>query len=137
MNKYGKRLLKLEDFLHALPRKKFDYSRWVGDEFKTGDNLRTCGTTACALGWATTIPAFRRLGLCMWEDLDGVNSPGTSCGGDSSFAVEKVFDLNYQEYELLFIPGANEYEGLDHNATPKQVARHIRKFVKTKYGVAS
>lgn len=62
MNATGKRrLLKLADFLETaeLPG-EFDLGT-LGESITDGQP--TCGTTACALGWATTIPSFRRAGL--------------------------------------------------------------------------
>jgi len=62
MNATGKRrLLKLADFLETaeLPG-KFNLQT-LSDEQKGG--RPACGTQACALGWATTIPAFRDAGL--------------------------------------------------------------------------
>lgn len=58
----NRRLVKLAAFLEKLPRNRFDYSRFIGADWEGGQNLE-CGTTACALGWAATMPEFRRLGV--------------------------------------------------------------------------
>lgn len=126
MNKtHAKRLLKLADFLSELPRKRFYYGRWVGDNWGGKQDL-SCGTTACAFGWAATMPEFRRLGLCIAPGfLSGVVR--LKDGGSSYSAAEKVFGLNPDEHDLLFLPAES---GLGERATPKQVAKHIREFVK-------
>lgn len=143
---YKRRLLKLADFLDQLPEERFYYARWVGSDWEGKANL-SCGTTACALGWATTIPAFRRLGLRLIKDpwsgtivtmkyYDYINNA-------SADAANVIFGLSRVEFEYLFIPSNEsctilpEY-GLNQpspnaNATPKDVAEHIRKFVGAKY----
>ncbi|WP_230684392.1 hypothetical protein, partial [Streptococcus pneumoniae] len=54
------RLNLLADFLDTLPRKKFDFSRFGNGDLRLEPSCKAAG---CALGWATTIPQFRRLGL--------------------------------------------------------------------------
>lgn len=136
---YKSRLLKLADFLEKLPPKRFAYDMWVGSHWRGNTNL-SCGTTACALGWATTMPIFRRLGLrltlgvgCNLDDAErggmygDITMPG---GGDEYVAGKKIFGLTMGEVSQLFMP-ANDYE---ETASAKYVAKKIRKFVKTKYG---
>lgn len=121
------RLRKLVDLLKALPRRRFDYNRWVGMDWGGSKDL-SCGTTACALGWAATIPTFRRRGLVLadrWgmgcvvlrepnrRELEGVA------------AAARFFDLLYEHAAYLFIPGPS-----DEDATAKQVARKIERFIK-------
>jgi hypothetical protein len=72
------RLLKLAEFMERLPkedREHFNMGVWFmhagaghGHGVSPGQvvgkkEITKCGTSACALGWATTIPAFRRAGL--------------------------------------------------------------------------
>lgn len=47
-------LLQLADFLEKLSPERFDYGVWVGETWK-GDPDLSCGTTACAAGWACVI----------------------------------------------------------------------------------
>jgi hypothetical protein len=141
---YKRRLLKLADFLDKLPRKRFDYSYWVGNDWQGKENL-SCGTTACALGWSTTIPSFRKLGLRLKRHKDGFGTKhNIVClkGAKIIFgynapavAAHKIFGVNNSEFEYLFVPGGNSFDlnKLGDKATPKQVAAHIRKFVKNKY----
>lgn len=140
-----RRLLKLAAFLEKLPRKRFYYGSWVGEDWKGKADL-SCGTTACALGWATTIPEFRKLGLRLRplalaeEPAQGVVSLASQKASevdrddDPILAALKVFGLSEDETDYLFQPrrmlgwsmlpeSPNEY------ATAKQVAKHIRRFV--------
>lgn len=156
MNKdhiYKRRLLKLADFLFDLPKQRFDFYKWVGPEWKGKPDL-SCGTTACALGWATTIPSLRKAGLRLKETNSPGLIPGTNGGvvclkgytvsSDSAeYAAHVVFGLSTEEFEFLFIPADQssveslpelklsrpEYEKM----TPKKVAKRIRHFVKAKY----
>ena len=128
----NRRLLKLAAFLRTLPRDRFDYKRWVGADWKGKQDL-SCGTTACALGWAATIPAFRRLGLRLrkipgWDYSNGevVFGKGKDIPRDLD-AARALFGLNYDEAYLLFAPAE---DGSEANATPKYVARKIEKLVK-------
>ncbi len=111
---HAKRLLKLADFLDALPRKRFDFTEWSSDS-----DLHKCGTTACSLGWATAIPSFRRLGLRLINGLPAM--PDSLAPYDVS---RQLFGLEYEDHRHLFV------EGLPDRATPKQAAKHIRAFVK-------
>ena len=129
--KYKKRLLKLADFLEALPRKRFYFGAWVGADWKGAQDL-SCGTKACALGWAATMPTFRRLGLCLVRAEYSGGYVGLKCTDGilrgSSSAAREVFGLDLSEFEQLFAPSAL----LSPWATPRQVAKNIRDFVEEK-----
>jgi hypothetical protein len=151
MNKdfvYKRRLLALADLLQKLPPKRFDYSHWVGDNWKGSADL-SCGTTACAFGWATTMPSLRRLGLMLKSDSRCDIGGEVRLNRNGKFlttekAALEVFGLSYGEFEYLFVP----YSGrelttyklsesyLGDHATAKEVAAHIRKFVNAKYNRA-
>lgn len=116
MNK--KRLLKLAEFLeNEVPRKRFDMGQWGGH---SGFHENKCGSAACALGWATTIPAFRRAGLIFSER--GIPTFEGEWGED---AGARFFNLPRGQATTLFMPGSYP----NHRATPKQVAKRIRKLV--------
>jgi hypothetical protein len=153
---YAKRLLKLANILDALKPEKFDYSTWAsaGDGAHS-PNVRppTCGTTACALGHAVSHQDFkacarrhgRTVGLGLrWNDtyekwdysvvVDGKDRcvapvDGYDCFWGDVAASKILFDLDAGEHEELFVPSSEE-----DNATPKYVAKKIRKFVANKYG---
>lgn len=119
----NRRLLKLAKFLRTLPRKRFDYRTWTGSDWEGAQDL-SCGTTGCALGWAATMPTFRRLGLRLiagFGYLRGFPKVGRKVG---SAAAEVLFGISVNEAEHLFMPGFGE-----DNATPKHVAKKIERFV--------
>lgn len=115
----NRRLLKLAAFLRKLPRKRFNYESWVGEDWQGAPSL-SCGTTACALGWATTMPIFRRLGL----RLESIRDEDGFRNGYVSGPYLEVFALDSDD---LFYPDAGES-----NWTPKQVAGKIERFVKNR-----
>ncbi len=137
----NRRLLKLADFLQTLPRQKFDYTSWIGDNWN-GESLMTCGTTACALGWATAMPEFRRVGLQMekiHDDYDPRSFYGQVCLKDNPGCGEEeagmqVFGLTSDEFNFVFVP-VNLENRNENGATPKQVASKIRKFVKARKAI--
>lgn len=113
----NKRLLALAEFLEKLPRKRFSLDRW-----------------------ATTIPSLRRAGLRLkpYAHPDNLNTPlansrialaGDQVDGTHEqgyVAAATIFSIDYQDSRNLFDPGRY----LHFRATPKQVAKHIRKFVR-------
>ena len=114
---HRERLLKLADFLDTLKRKQFDYSDYVTEY----DYKNKCGTVCCAIGWCPAVfPEDWR-----WRRGVFVNSVGTKNGSTR----HDWFGLSLSEFEYLFCPGDS---GLPSNATPKRVAKHIRKFVESK-----
>ncbi len=138
------RLLKLAAFLRLLPPEKFNLSYWVSDEAGSlygGEevNLRSCGTKACAMGWATAMPLFRRLGLVFHsgnladpaivaierEDLK------YSCYQPMAVA-QHLFAISHVEADLLFAPGVQDFE-----ATSLEVAGFIERFVRARGEVLS
>lgn len=133
----NERLLRLAEFLEALPPKRFDYCKWVGTDW-LGDAELSCGTTACALGWATTMPEFRKLGLRLeTESFAWVSNNRRGVVVDmknerrGSDAAMRVFALTHHEACFLFLP---EYYYMKktspgRGARPKTVAKHIRRFV--------
>ncbi len=133
------RLLRLADFLDVLPAKRFDFGSWVGTSWGDTQDL-SCGTTACALGWAATMPEFRALGLRLaraWcEDpcvAVGAVLDTDDAASISLNAAREVFGLTHDQANLLFIPGdadGDEETGRpNETASPREVAEHIRQFV--------
>ncbi len=139
----NRRLLKLADFLDALPDERFEFNHFVDESVWEGKLDLSCGTTACAMGWATTMPMFRKLGLRMLKPDPFRNATpgivGDDChityDGDTEVracdrACERLFGLAPKETEQLFIPdyyGARG--GLGEHATRKEVSDNIRAFV--------
>jgi hypothetical protein len=129
MNK--RRLLALARKLDTVPVERFDISTWVGMHWQGKPDL-SCGTVACALGWATTIPSFRRLGLRLIEGSVGLTGyvvllkDGYKVASNIS-AAELLFDIDTRTAELLFMPSS--YMAISRHVTPKIVARRIRQLV--------
>jgi hypothetical protein len=118
----NRRLLLLADFLEKLPRKfykNFRMNDWLdlggGDlayglgSLENHKELGECGTSACALGWATQVPSLRRAGVTM----------RAICRGPHDVA-ERVFGSN--AYWQLFLATSIK--------TPKQWAKRTRRWVK-------
>jgi len=140
----AKRLLKLADFLEKLPEKKrkgkFDmdtFGKHVGPHHPKKYNY--CGTSACALGWATTSPYFRRLGLkAGWRKMGRKGSPGYRWRMDMSYrklhefaAAGRLFDI--PEMEAYFLFGGGEL------TSRRKVIRSLRKLARlgvTKFRLA-
>lgn len=140
----NRRLLVLAKKLDATPRARFDFAKWVGDDWKGKQDL-SCGTTACGLGLAASMPTLRKFGL----RLDRVKTGNARVGyvrifrGEragsvwdapnvSTRAAAAVFRLDIDEVSRLFIPSDHAGGQLPFRATPKQLARHIRRFVATR-----
>ena len=134
-----KRLLKLADHLETIKRKgksifhnDKDSPVTVMNKGECGFNMDTwfdwdyegCGTTACALGHACSIPSFRKAGLRMRSDPVDENYYYPDFNGMEGLeAASEFFDIDFEGACSLFYSRGPE--------TPKQVAKRIRKFVKT------
>lgn len=125
-----KRLLKLATFLDALPPAKFDFTRIARETGKPMlEALKAgpteCGTVGCAIGWMPAV--FPRL----TEWVTNAYGLGVALKRDKTVlnfeAAEAVFGLDSYEAEYLFNPNTSPLQDW---ATPKQVGRHIRAFVK-------
>ena len=148
MNKdyiYKRRLLKLADRLDTVIEKQFNFGKWVGDDWQGKQDL-SCGTSACSLGWASTIPSFRKLGLRLFKSPSGYGFVGlkseindnTIPSNSLSFdAANLVFGLTVDEFNFLFLPNQDlDYyfkmygrRPLSRDTTAKNAAKHIRFFV--------
>lgn len=129
MNKtQASRLLTLARFLrNEVDPKNFDMNSYydkLGCENGWIPNLKEpkCGTTACALGWCSRIwPKLFRLknGFCLFS----VNETFVSIGMFES-AIANFFGLRCIDVSTLFYP--------ERDRTPKQEAKSIERFVKSK-----
>jgi hypothetical protein len=123
---HAERLLRLAAFLDALPRRSFNLMNWYQES-------EDCGTVACAVGWACTLPEFRRAGLT----LDASGFRGMQRGrpryrGWFGFkAAEKFFGLDSAAAERLFSP---EVYPNGSRTRPQTVARRIRELVAERRG---
>jgi hypothetical protein len=117
-----RRLLLIADKLDKVDESKFNFAYYfsrngsclVGYEW----NINECGSAACALGFATTIPEIRDAGLTAKDISMGM--------------AQRVLGISYEELNYLFYPGeGNAYNNcpLPTSATSKEVSAHIRNFV--------
>lgn len=139
MDKVTKRRLeKLIEFMESLPKsanEHFSMRAWfqhngpddehgfdVGEVEIKAKHLTMCGTSACALGWAATMPYFRRLGLkaVYGEWGSELRFDGALLSSDST---DPLFNLSSEESEALFGSFVDV-------ATPKQWAMCARKIVR-------
>jgi hypothetical protein len=128
MNK--ERLLKLADFLETLPAERFRIRTWASPHFTPTD----CNTTACACGWATTIPEFADAGLKLEKDCGELYL--TYNGYKRSEAAARFFEISDYAAEYLFLPSEDDSEDrefLPGNASALDVATRIREVVERKY----
>lgn len=151
---YKKRLLFLCDFLERLPNKKFNFGYWIDNSSWRGldiptavkiDNLfHKCGTTGCAMGWACMLPKFKRLGLRMGKAAPHIKGQREvdEYGSSGTLAIQQLFGVSKEEASYMFVSGQPHPEDAmgdtryspDSDASAKQVARHLRKFAKEKWG---
>lgn len=126
------RLLKLADFLDKLPRKKFDYSTVVNGTDIPRKTL-DCGSMSCAIGWCPVV--FPKL-VRYDKGFFGKNLVRPIGGpGDFMASSRALFGLGVEETSGLFQPRDQHLIGeknLPNAATPKQVAKLIRRFVARK-----
>lgn len=129
------RLLMLADRLESVPAPRFDMESWCEGEWEPGATEFPCGTTACALGYATTIPEFQALGLHLVRDYEYdpnhtyvVLGPTRHEHGtymSSMLAARELFDLTHEQVMELFLPREGSPDWPD-KRTPQQVAKLIR-----------
>lgn len=143
------RLLKLAEYLEAVPPGSFDYERVVTDpgrlvgiDDKERDaaallidsnvkQIRKCGYVGCAIGFLPF--AFPR-DFALRESNAELVVSHRKTGVTDLNAAEAFFGLPEVELSHLFIPGLqhpHDFGGvkLGPNATPKQVAKNIQEFV--------
>jgi hypothetical protein len=155
------RLERLADFLYEIPRQKWDFSTVMELGEKPplealAAGKHKCGTMGCAVGWAPAL--FRRdlkwtnVGSGSYQMLIALRNPTPeqrenirrADAGPFWATVCEYFGLTHPEALFLFNPEGyidpNEFNpdrkkyvnNLDGNATAKQVAKHIHRFIKAK-----
>lgn len=128
-----KLLLQLADLLETVEPKRFDYSRWFRNDAK-------CGTVACALGWACTLP---ETGL--YAEARGSVGIIHMAGSDLKgiYAAARAFDVSERTATLLFVPDTQSHFEEDEDdlmrspgesCTPAEAAGWIRRVVMLERG---
>jgi hypothetical protein len=116
--------------LDTVKPEDFNFASYYSENWKGGKP--GCGTTACAFGYAPFVPEIAAAGLWVvsnnrgnWFLVD------LTLYSDPILAASEIFGLSLAEANYLFSPYAT-HSGLDDapsgNATPAQIAEHIRKF---------
>ena len=125
-----KRLQKLYDFMLTVPSERFNLRTWgtldlntkgsVSSDYVQYDDKVTsnmlkkfkCGTTACLLGWAASMPEFNKQGLTLRSDgLDGLNCYGK---GEIELTVVYKYDkTNNSDESLYSFTAARKFFGLN------------------------
>lgn len=137
------RLLKLAQYLRTVPAPSFRMSNWAHEPAYSGNRvsgdrlveiehisqpLNECGFAGCAVGHACSIKAFRRAGLSLvrdWQGIDGSADVTPVFRGKRSFAAaEYFFSITYDEAQRLFSP-----DTYAPSVRPATVAKAIEKFV--------
>lgn len=116
---------------------RFDYSRWVGQDWGGKPDL-SCGTKACSMGFATTMPVFQELGLSLRmfkSDFGQDYGIITLTDKDGTFereqAAAKLFGITLGQATDLFVTGKWVSKGVSHDhPTALDMADAIRNFVK-------
>jgi hypothetical protein len=137
LDESDRRLFLLVVALRAWPKERFDYTSWVGSNWKPAMELAdpSCGSTACALGIATTVPELQALGLRLSKN--GIPVFGDGFQEEDAFdAAWRVFLLGtIEEAEFLFCPlacGPSGHVGLispPDDASAADVADHLLQFI--------
>lgn len=136
-------LAKLSALLKTVPPERFYYGSWVGDDWAGRQDL-SCGTTACALGWATQIPEFNLSlhPMSRYPFLASYPEPTSEYGWRTS-SDQAICELFSEEAMYLFYPGDDDDHAYDEETqycvsdcpseshfTAVQVAEAIDGFVK-------
>lgn len=119
------RLLKLADFLETkVDPKRFNLKYWATTDYMP----QSCGTTACAMGWATV--CFPRSGLKILQSTFSPTIDLIYKKHNGWEAVEEFMDLSEMEATWLFDEQA--YPLTEPKTGPRAVAERIRQFVKAR-----
>lgn len=125
----------LRDALYKLPDDcpGFDLEYWANGKLPESPTL-DCGTSACAIGLASTLPDWKEAGFRLTERTTGIFFPAPIIDEeemDGDFNVVALF-LGIEGYDAEFLFSPTEYEkGEDDRVNPHTVADRIQDFLKT------
>jgi hypothetical protein len=148
---HKKRLMKLVELLQRIEPEKFDIDQWMSTDFDSLYNDKSpstkkpvkaeeCGSAGCGMGWATTIPSFRKAGLLLFRNVSTYDRTVISRGcqvvltdlktkkpiASEYEAAALFFGLDFDQAMAIFHP--NGYPR-DKITTPMMVSRKIRKLL--------
>lgn len=121
------RLLKLADFLEALPRGKFNLSI-IANKNHDGEepSVKTCGTAACAIGWTPVVfPRACTYTYSLFGDENELSVQSKASNKVDFGFAEEFFGINDDESSYLFHPESYPRG----RRGKKSVTARIRKFV--------
>lgn len=133
------RLNTLASFLKTLPMDVFDISSWYCGNMQSNMELLSrpdaiaaaheCGTSACAMGWAVTIPEFKEAGLKPYRDsYSGMSIPTFRGEQGQDYigfqAAEHFFGISRRMAKHFFGPDAYTRE-----PQPSDVAARIEVYL--------
>lgn len=123
----ARRLQKLADYLKTLPRKGFDFTA-------VGIKDDACGAIGCAIGHASVVwPRRLRLKTYYSRCLLEMKVPSGWLDMSYTGVAMELFGICSNDAEALFTPGSQYLIKLPvcgRNATPKQVAKLIERYIK-------
>lgn len=131
-----KKLRKLAAFLDKLKPSHFDFNVVRRECPKTSDNR--CGTVGCAIGWTPNV--FPKDVKILPKNAYGLQlqmggAPVSDCSGYNAYdtVAERLFNMPIEDAHKLFTPDEEspvDGDMLSEDATPKEVAKRIRAYVK-------
>lgn len=134
------RLGALADYIEKqVDPSRFNFARWCGRDWQGAPDL-SCGTNACAIGWATTMPMFRELGLELVAKKfeETVLSVAVYYKGQDinyyhgeELAAAELFAIDLHVWRRLFIPADDWSDARDNgrlldDATADEWVQHAR-----------
>ncbi len=139
-----RRLLKLADFLENLDSELFNFSHYceVQESMPSGmDPMKDphrCGTTACALGWAPSLPFAKKSGFSLRTERIGDTWTSTIFTKNGKVIQpprvwRELFGLSGIQADAIFQPGMSPFMDTTEDSSASDVADNIRKFVAVRY----
>jgi len=126
------RLKLLAALLRHLPVKRFYLGTWADPHFADEEERSVfgeeypCDTSACALGWATTIPQFRKAGLKFTGLIENDSKIIEFAGEEGFHAAAAFFEITVSQARIIFHPCCYN----DGNLTkPQVVAKCIEEII--------
>ena len=131
-----KLLTDLADLMKKVRPDRFDMSSWASGPdcdmlSKVKDKPNECGTTACAMGWATTLQSFKRMGVKLvkrhsaFRDNENCDLVLEDKSG-SQFEGQAVPETLFEHLPLTLI----ERLFYDSTEDPKEKAKQIKEAAK-------